>query len=146
MTALSLEHKYQQSLVDMAALRAENASLQRQLDGFKRLLFGRTSERLLEIDPAIQQSLLNSREDLPVAPPPELDQEPPPDKTPRRKARQNAVNDTGLRFDDTVLVKVIEVAPDLPDGVSMDDGEVITTRSTFRLAQRRASFWSTAAR
>ena len=140
MSSLSLEQKYQQSLADMAALRAENASLQRQLDWFKRQLFGRKSERLLAIDPAVQQSLLSSMEDLPVPPPPESDEDTSPAKTPRRKARQNAVNDTGLRFDDSVPVKVIEVAPDLPDGVSLDDVEVITTRSTFRLAQRRASY------
>ncbi len=139
MSSPSLEQKYQQSLADMAALRAENASLQRQLDWFKRQLFGRKSERLLEIDPAVQQSLLSSMEDLP-APPPEPDEAAPPGKKPRRKARQNTVNDTGLRFDEAVPVKVIEVAPDLPDGVSLDDVEVITTRSTFRLAQRRASY------
>ena len=140
MSSPSLEQKYQQSLADMAALRAENASLQRQLDWFKRQLFGRKSERLLAIDPAVQQSLLSSMEDLPVPPPPESDEDTSPTKTPRRKARQNAVNDTGLRFDASVPVKVIEVAPGLPDGVSLDDVEVITTRSTFRLAQRRASY------
>ncbi|MGM0985010.1 MAG: hypothetical protein ACQEXG_16605 [Pseudomonadota bacterium] len=95
---------------------------------------------MLEVDPAIQQSLLSSMEDLPAPPPPDLDEDDPPAMKPRRKARQNAVNDTGLRFDDSVPVKVIEVAPDLPDGVSLDDVDVIATRSTFRLAQRRASY------
>ena len=140
MTTLSLEQKYQQTLADNSVLRAENASLQRQLDWFKRQLFGRKSERLLTIDPAVQQSLLGSLQDLPAAPPPEPDDDTPPAKTPPRKTRQNAVNDTGLRFDDSVPVKVIEVAPELPEGVTQDDIEVIATRSTFRLAQRRASF------
>ena len=140
MTAPSLEQKYQQSLAENSVLREENASLQRQLDWFKRQLFGRTSERLLAIDPAVQQSLLSSMEDLPAPPPSDLDENDPPAKTPPRKARQNAVNDTGLRFDDSVPVKVIEVAPELPEGVTPDDIDVIATRSTFRLAQRRASF------
>ncbi|SEK46360.1 Transposase [Halomonas daqiaonensis] len=54
--------------------------------------------------------------------------------------RRRRVNDTGLRFDASVPFKVIEVAPDLPEGMSLDDVEVIAARSTFRLAQRRASF------
>ena len=139
MTALSLEQKYHQSLADVAALRAENASLQRQLDWFKLQLFGSTSERLLEVDPAVQQSLLSSMEDLPVPPPPEPEKDTSA-STPRRKTRKGAVNDTGLRFGDSVPVKVIEVAPDLPEGMSLDDVDVIATRSTFRLAQRRASY------
>lgn len=140
MTALSLEQKYQQSLADNSVLRAENASLQRQLDWFKRQLFGRKSERLLAIDPAVQQSLLSSMEDLPAPPPTEPDEDTSPAKKTSRKTRRDAVNDTGLRFDASVPVKVIEVAPDLPDGVSLDDVDVIATRSTFRLAQRRASY------
>lgn len=139
MASVSLEQKYQQTLAENTALQTRLQEVERQLDWFKRQLFGRTSERLLEVDPAIQQSLLRSMEDLPVPPPPEPEQDASP-AMPRRKARQGAVNDTGLRFDDTVPVKVIEVAPDLPDGVSLDDVEVITTRSTFRLAQRRASY------
>ena len=140
MTSSSLEQKYQQTLAENAALQSRLQEAERQLDWFKRQLFGRKSERLLAIDPAVQQSLLSSMEDLPAPPPPEQDEEASPAKTPRRKARQNAVNDSGLRFDDSVPVKVIEVAPDLPDGVSLDDVDVIATRSTFRLAQRRASY------
>ena len=140
MSSPSLEQKYQQSLAENSVLREENASLQRQLDWFKRQLFGRKSERLLAIDPAVQQSLLGSMQDLPAPPPPEPDEDASPAKTPSRKTRRDAVNDTGLRFDASVPVKVIEVAPDLPEGMSLDDVEVIATRSTFRLAQRRASF------
>jgi transposase len=143
-TALAPNHH--QTLAENSALREENLSLkerlqavQRQLDWFRRQLFGSTSERLHEVDPAVQQSLLSSMEDLP-APPPEPEEESPSAQKPRRKTRQNAVNDTGLRFGDAVPVKVIEVAPDLPEGVSLNDVEVITTRSTFRLAQRRASY------
>ncbi|MDG4869094.1 hypothetical protein P8631_13950, partial [Guyparkeria sp. 1SP6A2] len=75
MSSPSLEQKYQQSLAENSVLREENASLQRQLDWFKRQLFGRKSERLLAIDPAVQQSLLGSMQDLPAPPPPEPDED-----------------------------------------------------------------------
>ena len=95
MSSPSLEQKYQQSLAENSVLREENASLQRQLDWFKRQLFGRKSERLLAIDPAVQQSLLGSMQDLPAPPPPEPDEDASPAKTPSRKTRRDAVNDTG---------------------------------------------------
>lgn len=107
---------------------------QTQLEWFKRQLFGRKSEKQLNIDPAVQLSLLAGLADE-LAPP-----APPPEETitykRRKKCRDGAVNDTGLRFDESVPVRVIEVAP--PAG--LEGGEVIGVRSTFRLAQRRASF------
>ena len=55
------------ALAENSALREENLSLkerlqevERQLDWFRRQLFGSTSERLLQVDPAVQQSLLSS--------------------------------------------------------------------------------------
>lgn len=109
-------------------------TVKQQLDGFRRQMFGRKSERLLSIDPAVQLSLFSGFAD-------ELDPPEPPARETmtyqqRKKARDGAVNDTGLRFDANVPVRVVEVAP--PEG--LEDGEVIGVRSTFRLAQRRASF------
>ncbi len=52
------------------------------------------------------------------------------------KLRDGAVNDSGLRFDDSVPVRVIDV----PAPKGLEDGGIITTHSTFRLAQRRASY------
>lgn len=140
MTTTSLEQDFQQALADKAALAAEVASLKRQLEWFKRKLLGATSERLLEIDPAIQQSLLAGLSDVPALPERENEANADTSQAPRRKARGKAVNDTGLRFDESVPVKVIDVPPDLPVGLTLDDVEIIGTRTTHRLAQRRASY------
>ncbi|NIR32270.1 MAG: IS66 family transposase, partial [Gammaproteobacteria bacterium] len=56
------------------------------------------------------------------------------------KDREGAVNDRGLRFDETVPVEVIEVpAPELlgPDAAEFD---VIDIKRTYRLAQRPGSY------
>lgn len=134
MTALSLAQKYADSQAENAALRATISSLQQQLDWLKRQLFGNKSEKQLCIDPAIQQSLLAGLvDDLPVP----VEAEPETVTVKRRaKTRDGAVNDKGLRFDDSVPVRVIDVP--LPD--NLKDAEIIDVRSTFRLAQRRARY------
>ena len=50
-----------------AQLSADLAAVKQQLDWFKRQLFGRKSEKRLDIDPAIQGNLLSA---LGVATPP----------------------------------------------------------------------------
>lgn len=116
----------------LAAVESQLEATQQQLDWFKRQLFGSKSEKRAEIDPAVQASLFTGLiEDAPAP----LETE-TVEITRRKKTRDGAVNDTGLRFDETVPVRVIDVAP--PTG--LEDGEVIATHSTFRLAQRRASY------
>ena len=123
----------------LAALESELQSAQRQLAAaerriawFTRELFGAKSEKRLEIDPAVQASLFAGLiEDAP--PPPETETV---EITRRKKTRDGAVNDTGLRFDEGVPVRIIEVAPP----ADLADGAIIATHSTFRLAQRRASY------
>lgn len=139
MPVAALEQKYADAVAQNAALQTQLETTQHQLESaqrqiawFTRELFGAKSEKRLEIDPAVQQSLFAGLiEDAP--PPPETETV---EITRRKKTRHGAVNDTGLRFDETVPVRVIEVAP--PDGLK--DGDVIATHSTFRLAQRRASY------
>ncbi len=139
MSVTALEQKYDDAVTEIAVLdsqlwtaQRQLEAAQRQIDWFTRQLFGAKSEKRLEIDPAVQQSLFAGLiEDAPA---------PPASQTVeiqrRKKTRNGAVNDTGLRFDDSVPVRVIEVAP--PQG--LDNGEIIATHSTFRLAQRRASY------
>ena len=43
-----------------AQLSADLASVKQQLDWFKRQLFGRKSEKRLDIDPAVQGNLLSA--------------------------------------------------------------------------------------
>lgn len=116
-----------------ARVVAENQELRRQLAWFKRQLFGEKSERQCVLDPAVQANLFDSA----ATPVPEHDERERISYTRRKgKNHDNATNDTGLRFDDSVPRRVIDVAR--PAGCEADD--VVATRSTFRLAQRRAGY------
>ncbi|MES1956223.1 transposase IS66 family protein [Salinisphaera hydrothermalis EPR70] len=114
MTATVSAQKYDDAVAEIAALQArletseqQRLAAQRQLDWFKRQLFGSRSEKRLEIDPALQPGLFAGLiEDAPPAPPTET-----VEVQRRKKSRDGAVNDSGLQFDETVLVRVIEVAP-----------------------------------
>jgi hypothetical protein len=89
------------------ALSAEHAAVKQQLEWLKRQLFGAKSEKRLDIDPGVQGNLFAA---LGVA-------APPPKEIPtetisyqrRKKARDGAVNDTGLRFGDDVPREIIAV-------------------------------------
>ena len=114
-----------------ARVVAENQALRRQLAWFNRQLFGEKSERRHILDPAVQVNLFEAT----ATPVPEQGERERISYTRRKgKNRDNAANDTGLRFDDSVPRRVIEVPP--PAG--RDTDEVVATRTTFRLAQRRA--------
>lgn len=124
------------ALADTQALVLE---LQRQLDWFKRQIFGRKSEKLASVDPALQASLLAGLVE-PAGPAAAVATETVSYPRQKLKDREGSVNNSGLRFDDTVPVQVIEVtAPEL-SGSEAAHFEVIGTRSTFRLAQRPGSY------
>lgn len=57
-----------------------------------------------------------------------------------KKNRGDAVNDKGLRFDDSVEVKDIEVIPNELRGPDADEYEIIGEKSNYRLAQRPSQF------
>jgi transposase len=113
-------------------LSAENVELRRQLEWFKRQLFGEKSERRI-MDPQGQQLALGE-EPLPTAP------------TPteavaayrRRSSRSDAGDAAPLRFDETVPVEVIRVPP--PAGVTPQTHEKISEKTTDRIAQRPGSY------
>ncbi|MCL1127658.1 IS66 family transposase [Shewanella surugensis] len=111
-------------------------SLQQQLDWFKRQLFGRKSEKLVEDNPnqAVLFERLKSGE-----PTPEEKQQISYTRS-TKKRTGNEVNDTGLRFDDTVPTKVIDLkAPEL-EGDNAEHYEVIGHKETHRLAQQPGSY------
>lgn len=120
------------------ALREQVSSLQNQVDWFKRQLFGSKSEKRLEIDDSQQADLLAGL-DIPQAP-----TEPQEKETityqRRKKSRDNAVNDSGLRFDDTVPVETIEVDNPELAGIPADQLTFIDEKVTCRLAQRPGSY------
>ncbi|HEX7325923.1 MAG TPA: transposase, partial [Rhodanobacteraceae bacterium] len=117
----------------LAEVKTQLAATLHQLEWFKRQLFGQKSEKLRVLDPAVQASLLAGL--VQPAPPPPPVSVVPRTAAPRRKLHDGCVNDAGLRFDASVPVRVIQVPA--PAGWQ---GDLIATHSTFRLAQRRATY------
>jgi len=115
------------------AQSAEIAELRRQLDWFKRQLFGSTSERRA-IGPDGRQLSLGEWVQ-PRVPGPEVTV-----AEHRRRGRSEQRDETPaaeqLRFDDRVPVEEIRIDP--PE---LDDGdEVVSEKVTYRLAQKPASY------
>ncbi len=121
-----------------STLREENTALKRRVEWFERQLFGQTSEKR-PVDNPHQPSLLG---EPPAVTAPEGEQTTVIYQ--RGKAAKqrpdDCVTDSGLRFNAEVPVEVITMnAPELC-GDDADQFEVIGTKSTFRLAQRPASY------
>ena len=108
--------------------------MKQQLDWFKRQLFGEKSEKRLDVDPGVQGNLLSG---LGVMPPPPKEQ---PTETityqRRKKARDGAVNDSGLRFSDDVPREVIAVRDPEIEAIPEDRRELIGEKVSYPLAQR----------
>lgn len=120
-----------------ALLEMRVAELENQLDWFKRQLFGRKSEKQIIDNP--QQATLFEK---PVKP--KADTASTEVKAHKRKSNKkhndNDVNDTGLRFDESVPQQVIELsAPEL-DGEDADQYDIIGFKETCRLAQQPGSY------
>ena len=125
------------------ALAHQAAELQRQVEWFKRQLFGQKSERRLR-EPDAQQLPLAGLLPVPGTP---AEAPPPPTETVKayhRRTRFAALEDSpdesGLRFDPSVPVEVIRVPnPDLL-GLTAADYEVIGEKVSYRLAQRPGAY------
>ena len=129
---------------EVIVLRGQVAELKRQLEWFKRQLFGRKSERFAPL-PDPQQMHLGQLlgEDLPVAAEqPESGQRVPAHT--RRKPRSDMEGDSGCAasfFDaEKVPVQTIVVANPEAQGLSPDQYEVIGEKTSLRLAQRPGSY------
>lgn len=124
----------------VGSLREENAELKRQLDWFKRQVFGSKSEKQIEPNP-YQLSL--GEQFAPVAS--TADDQPKQTITYERgtgkKDRpEDCVSESGLRFDPSVPVKTIVLPVLGMEGLSESDYDIIDVRRTYRLAQRPASY------
>jgi len=121
-------------------LREENAELKRQLDWFKRQMFGPKSEKRVEPNP-YQLSLgeeYTRPEDMPDTRPKEkISYE--RGKGPKVRP-EDCVTDQGLRFDASVPIKTLRMPILGIDALTEDDYEVIDIKKTYRLAQRPASY------
>ena len=132
----SLSQENEQLNAQVFELSEKMLTLQQQLDWFKRQLFGRKSEKLLEnnSNQAVLFDRLESGEPVPE------DKQQISYTRSKKKFNGNEVNDTGLRFDDTVPTKVIELkAPEL-EGDDAEQYEIIGHKETHRLAQQPGSY------
>ena len=112
--------------------------LQQQLDWFKRQLFGRTSEKRLEFDEVEQTNLFAA---LGIETPPQ--REVPTREIHyrrREKCRDGAVNESGLRFDETVPVETIRVVDPAIEAIPEAEREVVGEKVSHRLAQEPGSY------
>ena len=139
-----LEQINAQLAVQMAAMTqqfgTEITTLKQQLDWFRRQLFGQKSEKQLAIDPAVQGNLLDA---LGVSAPPQKSSPPPGQSityTRRRKVRDAAVNDSGLRFGPDVTREVVTIVDPAIAAVPEDRRVLVSERITYRLAQRPGSY------
>ena len=126
--------------VENRLLREEVAALKHQLAWFNRQLFGQKSEKR-HIDPNPNQlSLLGKT-------PADLNREEEKQtiksyqRGKGKKNRGDSVNDSGLRFDDSVEVKELRIIPDELRGPDAKQYEIIGEHKTFRLAQRPSSYF-----
>lgn len=116
----------------------EIAQLKHQNNWFKRQLFGVKSERRIEA----------SGKQLTLGQMPIDDTVPAASTTVKsyQRARNKKVplegspEDSGLRFDESVPVKVIEVKNPELEGLAESDYEVVGEESTYRLAQKPSSY------
>ena len=114
------------------------AQLKRQLEWFKRQLFGRKSEKRLEFDEAVQASLFAA---LGIETPPVQDVPTQEVRYRRReKRRDGAVNEQGLRFDASVPVETIVVRDPAIEAIPEAEREVVGEKVTHRLAQEPGSY------
>lgn len=123
-----------------AELTSQVNNLQKQLDVFKKMLFGKRSEKR-PFDIPGQPSLFDDDKAD------ESDKAQSPKKTVTyergvaKKGRpDNCVSKEGLRFDDDVPVKHITLTPPEIEGLSEDQYEIIGIERRYKLAQQQASY------
>ncbi len=122
------------------ALQHKVATLEHQLDWFKRQLFGQKSERLPPL-PDPTQMHLGEMDAAPTAPVAEPQRQVPAHT--RRVAKRDLAGDgdTLPFFDESrVPVETIMVANPAAAGLTADQFEVIGEKASYRLAQRPGSF------
>tara|TARA_R110000744_G_scaffold314864_1_gene421880 strand:- start:97 stop:1659 length:1563 start_codon:yes stop_codon:yes gene_type:complete len=112
--------------------------LEQQLDWFKRQLFGRKSEKQLIDDPA--QSSLFVSDETPAQTPVPGTEVAAHRRSSKKQLQEQDVNDTGLRFDDSVPQQIIEVPAPQLSGEDADQYDIIDYQDTCRLAQQPGSY------
>ena len=120
------------------SLEKKVVSLEAQLDWFKRQLFGRKSEKIIEPNPYqtdLFKDLLNESKEAPKP----TETVNVPAHTRSKRGVEGSPEDSGLRFDPDVPVKEIHI-PNPALDADPDKYEVIAEKNTYRLAQRPSSY------
>jgi len=126
----------------VVALLAENATLKRQVEWFKRQLFGRKSEKRLRVPDPDQLPLVG----MLATPVTSTDQPPPPTETVKAYQRRfrlmgaDLADESELRFDASVPVQEIVLTNPEVAELPPDAYEVISEKVTYRLAQRPGAY------
>lgn len=143
-TACTLKPKELSSVLieENTLLREQVQTLQRQLDWFKKQLFGPKSEKQVYDLPG--QGELFQAENSSVT------QEPPQEETrtigpyqrgtAKKQRDDDCLSSTGLRFTADVPVEIVEHLPQELTGPNADQYEVLGTKTSYRLAQRTSSY------
>jgi len=122
-------------------LKGELGELKRQLDWFKKQLFGEKSEKRSILPEGIEQSSLFDDQSAPDTPEDQRpDQQISYTRKKGKKDREDSVTDSGLRFGETVPVERIEIPSPELNGEDADQYEVIGEKTLHRLAQRPGSY------
>ena len=122
----------------VADLAGQLAHVKRQLEWFQRQLFGPKSEKRLEFDEAQQASLFAAL-GIEAAPAGEAPTQEIRYRR-RNKRRDGAVNEHGLRFDESVPVQTIHVTDPAIEAIPKSEREVVGEKVTHRLAQEPGSY------
>ena len=137
-TVSDLGERLSEATGELQSALGRITQLQQQVDWFKRQLFGRKSEKRLEFDEVEQANLFAT---LGIETPP--DGEVPTQEVRyrrREKRRDGAVNESGLRFDETVPVEVIDVVDPAIEAIPEAEREVVGEKVSHRLAQEPGSY------
>ncbi|GAB2589291.1 IS66 family transposase [Nitrincola alkalisediminis] len=121
-----------------SVLRDENEALKRRVAWFEKQLFGEKSEKR-PVDNPHQPSLLGEVQPITEPEGEQVSITYQRGKAPKQRP-DDCINDSGLRFNDQVPIKVISLSTPELEGPDADQFEVIGTKSTFRLAQRPSSY------
>jgi transposase len=126
-----------------ADLQLKVKSLEQQLVWFKRQLFGEKSEKFDMTDNPYQVTIADVLNDLPELPT-TAHEEKQTISYQRGKAKKNHLegspDDSGLRFDESVTVKEINIVSPELEGPDADNYEIIDYKNTYRLAKRPSSY------
>ena len=138
-----LEETNAQLIAQIASVSAEFtaqiATLTQQIEWFRRQLFGAKSEKQLVIDPAMQGNLLAALGVL-TPPPPRIDPMQTVRYERRRKQRDAAVNDSGLRFGPEVPRQVVRIVDPVIEAIAPERRILIEEKVSYRLAQSPGSY------